>query len=136
MSACTVASSALVGSSAMSNSGSGASMMAIITRWPMPPDNSCGYSDATRAGSRMRTWASRSMAAARACFRLPPLWARHASATWSPAVMIRVERVFRILQHQPSAAPADFAHRAVGRGQHVDAIERQPVRGHTGVAWQ
>ncbi len=42
ISACTVASSALVGSSAISSSGSGASIMAIITRWPMPPDSSCG----------------------------------------------------------------------------------------------
>ncbi len=42
ISACTVASSALVGSSAISSSGSGASIMAIITRWPIPPESSCG----------------------------------------------------------------------------------------------
>ena len=37
-----VTSSAVVGSSAISSSGSQASAMAIITRCAMPPDNSCG----------------------------------------------------------------------------------------------
>jgi hypothetical protein len=40
--ACTVTSSAVVGSSAISSSGSLASAMAIITRWRWPPDSSCG----------------------------------------------------------------------------------------------
>ena len=38
----TVTSSAVVGSSAMSSFGSLTSAMAIITRWRMPPENSCG----------------------------------------------------------------------------------------------
>ncbi len=38
----TVTSSAEVGSSAISRSGSPISIMAIITRWPMPPESSCG----------------------------------------------------------------------------------------------
>ena len=38
----TVTSSAEVGSSAMITSGSGTSIIAIITRWPMPPEISCG----------------------------------------------------------------------------------------------
>ncbi len=37
--ACTVTSSAVVGSSAISRSGSLASAMAIMTRWRWPPDN-------------------------------------------------------------------------------------------------
>ena len=37
-----VTSSAVVGSSAMSSSGSQASAIAIITRWAIPPDISCG----------------------------------------------------------------------------------------------
>ena len=37
-----VTSRAVVGSSAMSRSGSQARAMAIITRWAMPPDSSCG----------------------------------------------------------------------------------------------
>ena len=40
--ACTVTSSAVVGSSAMSTDGSRASAIAIITRWRMPPENWCG----------------------------------------------------------------------------------------------
>ena len=39
---CTVASSAVVGSSAIRICGSGASAMAINTRWRMPPDSSWG----------------------------------------------------------------------------------------------
>ena len=38
----TVTSSAVVGSSAMTMSGSSASAIAIITRWRMPPENWCG----------------------------------------------------------------------------------------------
>ena len=38
----TVTSSAVVGSSAISTSGSSASAIAIITRWRIPPENSCG----------------------------------------------------------------------------------------------
>ena len=37
-----VTSSAVVGSSAISSSGSQASAMAIMTRWAMPPDSACG----------------------------------------------------------------------------------------------
>ena len=40
--ACVVTSSAVVGSSAIKMSGSQSSAMAIITRWRMPPENSCG----------------------------------------------------------------------------------------------
>ena len=42
MPACTVTSSAVVGSSAISSFGSLMSAIAIITRWRMPPENSCG----------------------------------------------------------------------------------------------
>ena len=40
--ACVVTSSAVVGSSAISSSGSLISAIAIITRWRMPPENWCG----------------------------------------------------------------------------------------------
>ena len=46
----TVTSSAVVGSSAMSRAGRQASAMAIITRWRMPPDSSCGQAAAARRG--------------------------------------------------------------------------------------
>ncbi len=40
--ACVVTSSAVVGSSAISRSGSLTSAIAIITRWRIPPENWCG----------------------------------------------------------------------------------------------
>ncbi|MOA15137.1 hypothetical protein D3C78_1352790 [compost metagenome] len=39
---CTVTSSAVVGSSAISRSGSQARAMAMVMRWRWPPENSCG----------------------------------------------------------------------------------------------
>ena len=39
---CTSTSSAVVGSSAMTNSGRQSVASAIVTRWRMPPDSSCG----------------------------------------------------------------------------------------------
>ncbi len=42
ISACTVTSSAVVGSSAISSSGPQASAMAIMTLWRMPPESWCG----------------------------------------------------------------------------------------------
>ena len=50
--ACTVTSSAVVGSSAMSTVGSLARAIAIIARCRMPPENSCGYCRARSAGVR------------------------------------------------------------------------------------
>ena len=47
-----VTSSAVVGSSAMSTSGSLAIAIAIIARWRMPPENSCGYCSRALAGLR------------------------------------------------------------------------------------
>ena len=40
--ACTVTSSAVVGSSAMRSVGSSASAIAIMMRWRIPPENWCG----------------------------------------------------------------------------------------------
>ena len=39
---CVVTSRPVVGSSAISSAGSQAIAMAIITRWHMPPESSCG----------------------------------------------------------------------------------------------
>ena len=49
--ACMVTSRAVVGSSAISMSGSQARAMAIITRWRMPPDSSWGYCFSRFSGS-------------------------------------------------------------------------------------
>ena len=53
--ACTVTSSAVVGSSAKSSFGPHASAIAIITRWRMPPESWCGYSLQAPLGSGMPT---------------------------------------------------------------------------------
>src|SRR3954447_5774178 len=50
--ACTVTSSAVVGSSAIRSRGSFTSAIAIIARWRMPPQNSCGEEAKRRAGAR------------------------------------------------------------------------------------
>ena len=49
--ACTVTSSALVGSSARRISGSSAMAMAMATRWFMPPDSCAGQLSRMRSGS-------------------------------------------------------------------------------------
>ncbi len=64
--ACTVTSSAVVGSSAISSLGSLASAIAIITRWRMPPENSCGYWSTRRSGSGIPTIVSSSTTRLRA----------------------------------------------------------------------
>ena len=53
--ACTVTSSAVVGSSAMITLGSLMIAIAITTRCRMPPENSCGYCDARLSGCGMPT---------------------------------------------------------------------------------
>src|SRR5580658_3752044 len=57
-----VTSNAVVGSSASSNFGPGASAMAIMARWRMPPENSCGYASSRRAASGIPTRSSSSIA--------------------------------------------------------------------------
>ena len=71
--ACTVTSSAVVGSSAISRSGWHSSAMAIMMRWRMPPENSCGYMRMRRAASGMRTCSSVEMASVSALRRVRPL---------------------------------------------------------------
>ena len=56
-----VTSSAVVGSSAMSTSGSLAIAMAIMTRWRIPPEYSCGYCPARSPGSGIPTTSSSSI---------------------------------------------------------------------------
>ena len=63
-----VTSSAVVGSSAMSSFGSHDSAIAIMTRWRMPPDISCGYCLTRRSGLVMPTAVSASIARSQAAF--------------------------------------------------------------------
>ena len=71
-----VTSNAVVGSSAMSTSGRQAKAMAIITRWRMPPESSCGYSSSRRSGAGMPTCSSRPRARRAASAAERPLWCK------------------------------------------------------------
>ena len=76
---CTVTSSAVVGSSAISTSGSQASAMAIMMRWRCPPENWCGKLSTRRAASGMPTRSSRVMAFSRAAL-LDRFWCRRSGS--------------------------------------------------------
>ena len=85
--ACTVTSSAVVGSSQISRSGSLAIAIAMTTRCRSPPDSSCGNARARRSGWAMPTSSSSSTARARAArLVVPRWWISIASAIWSPTV--------------------------------------------------
>ena len=79
-----VTSSAVVGSSAIRNSGSAASAMAIITRCFWPPERRNGYSSMRRSGSGMPTRRIQSMALARASTPRRSVCTSMASTIWSP----------------------------------------------------
>src|SRR3954469_558794 len=72
--ACTVTSSAVVGSSARSSCGPHASATAMHTRWRRPPDNWWGYSSIRRSGSGTRTDSSSDTASSCAKERVTSRW--------------------------------------------------------------
>ncbi len=80
--ACTVTSSAVVGSSAMIRSGSRASAIAIMMRCRMPPENWCGKSPTRCLAAGMRTRSISSTAFSRASLRETPRCARNISPSW------------------------------------------------------
>ncbi len=82
--ACTVTSSAVVGSSAISRLGRSAMAMAIRMRCRIPPEHWCGKSRTRRAGSGMPTCASSFTASSRALRRLMPRCSRNSSPIWLP----------------------------------------------------
>ena len=86
-SACTVTSSAVVGSSAISSSGSHEIDCAIIARWRWPPESWCGYllKDCSGFGisTRRRSSIARSLASDGA---MPRSCERSASMIWKPIV--------------------------------------------------
>ena len=82
-----VTSSAVVGSSARMTFGSLAIAIAIIARWRMPPEYSCGKARARRSASGMPTILSSSTErAAAACADSFESCRRSASLIWSPTV--------------------------------------------------
>ncbi len=60
--------------------------IAIITRWRMPPENSCGYALSRCRAPEMPTRSRRLNASARASRRPSPRWMRSGSAICSPIV--------------------------------------------------
>ena len=82
-----VTSSAVVGSSATSTLGSFAIAIAIIARWRMPPENSCGYWSTRRSAYGTPTTSSSSTVRLRAApLLMPSLCAISASEIWTPTV--------------------------------------------------
>ena len=79
-----VTSSAVVGSSAISTLGERDSAIAIIARWRMPPENSCGYARTRSRARGMPTRSISSTARSRAAGLLIFSWARICSTIWSP----------------------------------------------------
>ena len=72
----TVTSSAVVGSSAISSSGSHDSAIAIMARCRIPPENWCGKSSTREEGCGMPTRPSMSIACLRATSRVTSLCTR------------------------------------------------------------
>ena len=110
----TVTSSAVVGSSAISTFGRHASAIAIITRWRMPPDSSCGYWSSRRAGSRDVHGVQHSIARRRASAPRRRSRVRRGSPRSAGADrQHRVERGHRLLEdHRDLAAAHARASRA------------------------
>ena len=79
-----VTSSAVVGSSAITMSGLQERASAIMTRWRMPPDSSCGYVSIRSVAFGMPTCFSRSIARRLACFFEIDSCATIASTIWTP----------------------------------------------------
>ena len=102
---CVMTSRAVVGSSPMISSGPQASASAIITRWRMPPENSCGYWWRRARGMPTRSSSSATRASGVGARLVQPdrlgdlpVDAHH-----------RVERVHRALEHHRGRLPADVA---------------------------
>ena len=111
----TVTSRAVVGSSAMRRRGSSAMAAAIMTRWRMPPENSCGYCARRAPAPRCRRGrALRSPGSAAAA----PVEARGATpAPRSSAAdrQHRVQRGHRLLEDHADAVAAQVPPRLARR---------------------
>ena len=120
ISAWTVTSSALVGSSASSTSERSASAIAIAIRCAWPPESSCGYRSSRSGESRT----SRN-ALGRALGRLALADAVQPERPLEELAHLeqRVERRHGTLEDHRDAAPADLAQPALGRADELLAVE-------------
>jgi hypothetical protein len=124
MPACTVTSSAVVGSSATSSRGWQATAIAIITRCRMPPESWCGYSLSRREGSGMPTSSSSSVARRSAV--LPRIaWCRRStSRSCRPTVSTGLSEVIGSWNTYATSRPRTSRRRASERSR----SERSPSR--------
>ena len=100
----TTTSSAVVGSSRMMSSGLSASAIAMMTRWRMPPDSSCGYARTRRLS--MPTSSSSSPARTmRAVLRDPLVRLHHVDELVADA-HDGIQRVHRALEDHRDVPPA------------------------------
>ena len=121
--ACTVTSSAVVGSSANRILGPQASAMAIITRWRMPPDISCGYCRIRRRASGIRTSASSRSAVSTAPGSVhAEVHAQRLGDLVADAHQ-RVQRAHRVLEHHRHRSAPHLAHLLVVAVDQLDAVE-------------
>ena len=134
--ACTVTSSAVVGSSQISRSGSFAIAIAMTTRCRSPPDSSCGNDRVRCSGWAMPTSSSSSTARARAA--LPGDTALVDLDRFRDLVADGVdggERRHRVLEHRADDLAADRGHPLVRQPDQLVAV--QPDRsGHLGIFGQ
>ena len=124
--ACTITSSAVVGSSAISTFGLQASAIAIAARWRIPPDSSCGKRSARAAG--IPTDSSSSPVRARAAEPLRDAVQLERLDDLAADRLHRVERVHRALEHDRDVHPAMRADRRLAAGEHVHAVEQDACR--------
>ena len=122
--ACTVTSSAVVGSSQINRSGSLAMAIAITTRWRSPPESSCGKERARRSGWAMPTSSSSSTARVRAA-RLP--MSRLVNLERLGDLVAHGvdggERRHRVLEHRADGLAADLRHLVVGQPEQFVAVQ-------------
>ena len=123
-----VTSSAVVGSSAISSSGSQARAIAIITRWAMPPDISCGNAFSRRSGSGMPTIRSSSRARPRAGPRFMFAVDLEDLADLAADVPDRVQRRLRLLEDHADPVAAELAHLVGLELEQVPAVEQDLAR--------
>ena len=125
-----VTSRAVVGSSAMSSLGSHESAIAIITRWRMPPDISCGYCLTRRSGYGDADLAQHLDRAIRSACPLGQLHggSMTASEIWSPIVNTGLRLLIGSWKIIAMSLPRMLAHLLLGERHEVAALEEHSRR--------
>ena len=121
--ACTVTSSAVVGSSAISSRGSSAIAEAIRARWRRPPESSCGSWRARSSGSGTPTSRSRSITFASRLARSPQPCTRSGSAISLPTLRSGSSETSASWSTKPTSAP-----RMLRQWRSLSPTQRLPVQ--------